>query len=59
MHQYGARANFIQSLFGMNVNLLENNPDWRWYLAIGALFLLLTVAIWIIFKAFSVSSPTH
>ncbi|EKJ75846.1 hypothetical protein FPSE_04026 [Fusarium pseudograminearum CS3096] len=25
-------AMFASSLFGMNVNILENNPDWRWYL---------------------------
>ncbi|RGP71766.1 ankyrin repeat [Fusarium sporotrichioides] len=25
-------AMFASSLFGMNVNILESNPDWRWYL---------------------------
>ncbi|KAH6965002.1 ankyrin repeat-containing domain protein [Fusarium venenatum] len=25
-------AMFASSLFGMNVNILEDNPDWRWYL---------------------------
>ncbi|KPA37999.1 hypothetical protein FLAG1_09170 [Fusarium langsethiae] len=25
-------AMFASSLFGMNANILESNPDWRWYL---------------------------
>lgn len=40
----------------MNVNILENNPDWKWYLIIGASSLLLTVALWVMLKFISVSS---
>ncbi|CAK40532.1 uncharacterized protein An10g00960 [Aspergillus niger] len=35
-----------QSLFGMNVNALQNNPDWRWYIVFGAASLFLTYALW-------------
>ncbi|EHA22263.1 hypothetical protein ASPNIDRAFT_45029 [Aspergillus niger ATCC 1015] len=35
-----------QSLFGMNVNALQSNPDWRWYIVFGAASLLLTYALW-------------
>lgn len=48
----------VKSPFGMDVNLLANNPDWKWYLVIGASSLLLTLAIWIIFKLNSVSHHT-
>ncbi|GLA87090.1 hypothetical protein AtubIFM56815_011364 [Aspergillus tubingensis] len=34
------------SLFGMNVNALQSNPDWRWYIVFGAASLLLTYALW-------------
>lgn len=47
----------VKSLFGMNINLLADNPDWKWYLVIGASSLLLTLAIWMIFKLHSVSHP--
>ena len=48
----------VKSLFGMNVNLLADNPDWKWYLVVGAASLLLTLAMWMIFKLNSVSQPT-
>ncbi|OJJ67897.1 hypothetical protein ASPBRDRAFT_134853 [Aspergillus brasiliensis CBS 101740] len=35
-----------QSLFGMNVNALQSNPDWRWYIVFGAASLLLTYVLW-------------
>ncbi|PYH64493.1 ankyrin [Aspergillus vadensis CBS 113365] len=35
-----------QTLFGMNVNALQSNPDWRWYIVFGAASLLLTYALW-------------
>ncbi|KAL2812245.1 ankyrin repeat-containing domain protein [Aspergillus cavernicola] len=41
---------FVSSLFGMNIDLLQNNPDWRWYLLFGGSSLLLNASIWIIFK---------
>ncbi|CVL09207.1 uncharacterized protein FMAN_15451 [Fusarium mangiferae] len=43
-------AMFTSSLFGMNVNILENNPDWRWYLLFVGTTLLLTIAVWLSFK---------
>ncbi|GKZ59817.1 hypothetical protein AnigIFM49718_006136 [Aspergillus niger] len=30
----------------MNVNALQSNPDWRWYIVFGAASLLLTYALW-------------
>jgi Mg2+ and Co2+ transporter CorA len=41
---------FVSSLFGMNVDILRNSPDWRWYLLFSALSFLLTVAIWASFR---------
>ncbi|ENH71268.1 hypothetical protein FOC1_g10006125 [Fusarium oxysporum f. sp. cubense race 1] len=43
-------AMFASSLFGMNVNLLSNNPDWRWYILVAGVVLTLTVVGWLIFK---------
>jgi uncharacterized membrane protein len=40
----------MQSLFGMNVDILEDNPDWRWYVLFVGVFLMTTFAIWLIFK---------
>jgi Mg2+ and Co2+ transporter CorA len=40
----------MQSLFGMNVDLLKDNPDWRWYVPFGGAFLIITFVIWLIFK---------
>ncbi|GKZ29163.1 hypothetical protein AbraIFM66950_003323 [Aspergillus brasiliensis] len=37
---------FASSLFGMNVNALQSNPDWRWYIVFGAASLLLTYVLW-------------
>ena len=48
----------------MNVNLLENNPDWRWYILFGALSFVFTGALWLVSKALPVRNstlkyPTH
>ncbi|CUS13966.1 unnamed protein product [Tuber aestivum] len=41
---------FIASLFGMNVNLLDGNPDWWWYIVLSGATLGLVLIIWIIVK---------
>jgi hypothetical protein len=41
---------YTQSLFGMNVNILKDNPDWRWYILFGRAFLILTIVGWLGFK---------
>ncbi|KFY79384.1 hypothetical protein V499_01625 [Pseudogymnoascus sp. VKM F-103] len=43
-------AMFASSLFGMNVSLLKDNPDWRWYLLFGGAFQVLTLTAWLSFK---------
>ncbi|KAI3340262.1 hypothetical protein F4824DRAFT_497212 [Ustulina deusta] len=43
---------FVASLFGMNVNILSNNPSFWWYFPIAGGFTLLTLVVWIIFKRF-------
>ncbi|KAF4947140.1 hypothetical protein FSARC_14045 [Fusarium sarcochroum] len=45
-------AMFAASLFGMNVDILENNPDWRWYLLFVGSILLLTITGWLFSKYF-------
>lgn len=39
----------------MNVNLLQDSPDWRWYILFGTLSLVMTVAVWVISKCVPVS----
>lgn len=39
----------------MNVDILETNPDWRWYFLFGGGFLALTVLGWLLFKYGQVS----
>jgi hypothetical protein len=34
----------------MNVDILESNPDWRWYLLFGGGCLALTALVWLLFK---------
>jgi hypothetical protein len=34
----------------MNVDVLESNPDWRWFLLFGGSCITLTVLVWVIFK---------
>lgn len=38
----------------MNVNLLQDNPDWRWYILFGGLTLVFTAALWLITKCIPV-----
>lgn len=40
----------------MNIDLLQDNPDWRWYLLFGFLSLLLTGLLWSISKCAPVST---
>ncbi|KIL88327.1 hypothetical protein FAVG1_08406 [Fusarium avenaceum] len=49
-------AMFAASLFGMNVDILESNPDWRWYLLFMGSVLFLTTAGWLFVKYFEVES---
>lgn len=30
----------------MNVDVLQNNPDWRWYVLFGFMSLALTLGLW-------------
>ncbi|GIK04498.1 hypothetical protein Aspvir_008581 [Aspergillus viridinutans] len=41
---------FASSLFGMNVDLLKDDPPWRWYPLVGGILLLLTVIAWLLSK---------
>jgi hypothetical protein len=41
----------------MNVDILESNPDWRWYLLFGGGCLALTVIVWLVFKYGQVCRP--
>ncbi|KFZ13854.1 hypothetical protein V501_03493 [Pseudogymnoascus sp. VKM F-4519 (FW-2642)] len=43
-------AMFTSSLFGMNVSILKDNPDWRWYLLFGGASQVLTITAWLSFK---------
>ncbi|KAB2105292.1 hypothetical protein AG0111_0g7058 [Alternaria gaisen] len=43
-------AMFTSSLFGMNVNILKDNPDWRWFLLAAGICLVSTICGWLIFK---------
>ena len=45
----------FQSLFGMNVNVLRDNPDWKWSLLVAALSGFLTMGVWIVLKVPRVS----
>lgn len=39
----------------MNVDILESNPDWRWYLLFMGSVLFLTTAGWLFVKYFEVT----
>ncbi|GAP90977.1 putative multiple ankyrin repeats single kh domain [Rosellinia necatrix] len=41
---------FVASLFGMNVDILSDDPSWWWYFPVAGGFILLTFAVWILFK---------
>ena len=44
-----------KTLFGMNVNLLKNDPDWRWALLSTGICITSTMGAWLIFRFFPVS----
>ncbi|CEI68136.1 unnamed protein product [Fusarium venenatum] len=52
-------AMFASSLFGMNVNILEDNPDWRWYLLFVSTILFLTIAVWLLFKYLKIETEVQ
>ncbi|KAH6842051.1 hypothetical protein B0T12DRAFT_273409 [Alternaria alternata] len=39
-----------KSLFGMNVDVLRDNPSWKWYILVGGGCMLLTFTGWLLFK---------
>jgi hypothetical protein len=39
----------------MNVNIVKDNADWRWFVVFGGSALTLTMITWLIFKYFNVS----
>ncbi|KAF8535308.1 hypothetical protein BDD12DRAFT_350432 [Trichophaea hybrida] len=41
---------FTSSLFGMNVDLFNNHPSWRWYAVAGIVVQVLVTAGWVVFK---------
>ncbi|ERF69382.1 hypothetical protein EPUS_05927 [Endocarpon pusillum Z07020] len=41
---------FISSLFGMNVDIVANNPAWWWYPVLAGGVTAFTFSVWIIFK---------
>ncbi|QKD63079.2 uncharacterized protein FOBCDRAFT_234770 [Fusarium oxysporum Fo47] len=38
------------SLFGMNVDVLKDNPDWRWFIPTAGATITLTICGWLIFE---------
>ncbi|KAJ6016529.1 hypothetical protein N7540_011120 [Penicillium herquei] len=48
---------FVSSLFGMNVNLLQDNPDWKWYIFFGGVSLIMTGILWLASKFIPVRIP--
>ncbi|KAL3455729.1 hypothetical protein BJX64DRAFT_271823 [Aspergillus heterothallicus] len=43
---------FTSSLFGMNVNILRDNPAWYWYLPFAAVSVGVTVSTYLIYQDF-------
>ncbi|RVD89504.1 uncharacterized protein DFL_000508 [Arthrobotrys flagrans] len=41
---------FMSSLFGMNINLLANNPEWWWYLVWTVPCLVLVMLFWLLYR---------
>ncbi|KAF7161585.1 hypothetical protein CNMCM5623_007120 [Aspergillus felis] len=41
---------FASSLLGMNVDILKDDPSWRWYPLVGGILVLLTVIAWLLSK---------
>ncbi|KAI5842652.1 cora-like Mg2+ transporter protein-domain-containing protein [Morchella snyderi] len=46
---------FVSGLFGMNLDILANNPSWTWYFVIAGSVLALVFVVWIIFKYLPIS----
>lgn len=46
----GNIANLDKDLFGMNVNVLDRNPSWLWYIAFSLPMMTILILVWIIFK---------
>jgi uncharacterized protein (DUF58 family) len=40
----------MQSLFGMNVDVLESNPSWWFYIPLAVVLMIVTLSVWLIFK---------
>ncbi|KAH4081955.1 hypothetical protein HBH46_223240 [Parastagonospora nodorum] len=47
-------AMFASSPFGMNVNVLTNDPDWRWALLSTGICTTSTMSAWLIFRFFPI-----
>ncbi|KAG9195686.1 hypothetical protein G6011_00807 [Alternaria panax] len=45
---------FTASLFGMNVDIFKDNPDWRWFFLAGGICLVSTISAWLIFKYYRI-----
>jgi hypothetical protein len=41
---------FVGTLFGMNVDILHDDPSWRWFLVWGIVVQFLVMAVWGLFK---------
>ncbi|KAJ5350414.1 hypothetical protein N7541_008141 [Penicillium brevicompactum] len=50
MNRSMKRLSWITSLFGMNIDILASNPSWWLYIPFAAGTIILTLAIWILFK---------
>ncbi|KAK6833356.1 hypothetical protein PG987_008050 [Apiospora arundinis] len=44
------RLSWITSVFGMNVNVFEDNPEWWWFVIVSGIVLTLTIVVWLGFK---------
>ncbi|RKL42808.1 hypothetical protein BFJ70_g4505 [Fusarium oxysporum] len=44
------RLTWMTSLFGMNVDVLKDNPDWRWFIPTAGATITLTICGWLIFE---------
>ncbi|KAK8032109.1 hypothetical protein PG990_001843 [Apiospora arundinis] len=41
---------FTASVFGMNVNIFKDNPEWWWFVIVSSIVLALTIVVWLGFK---------
>ncbi|KAK8856783.1 ankyrin repeat-containing domain protein [Apiospora arundinis] len=44
------RLSWITSVFGMNVNIFKDNPEWWWFVIVSSIVLALTIVVWLGFK---------